>query len=249
MAKVKELTKQAQALVGIKEGSTGHKALVDLYNSFKPLPRGVKMTTSMSWCAMFQSALAMMCNATDIIPIEISCGKMIEKAQKMGIWVEDESITPKEGYLILYDWQDNGKGDNKGWADHIGYVEKVSNGVITVIEGNISNAVGRREIKVNAKYIRGYITPKYEAEVSTTPTTSKPATSTTTTSKPTTATIEKGDKVRVLKAINYTGKSFRTWYDVYDVIQVKGDRAVIGIGKTVTAAINIKNIALVKKGN
>lgn len=64
-----------------------------------------------------------------------------------------------------------------------------------------------------------------------------------------TATIAKGDKVRVLKAVTYTGGSFRTYHDTYDVIQVKGDRAVIGRGKAVTAAINVKNIALVKKGN
>ncbi len=170
MATARELTKQAQTLIGIKEGSAGHQAMVDLYNGFKPLPRGVKMTTQMNWCAMFQSVLAMMCNATDIIPIECSCGRMIEKAQKMGIWIEDESITPKEGYLILYDWQDNGKGDNKGWPDHIGYVEKVVNGVITVIEGNYGDAVGRRTIDVNAVKIRGYIAPKYEKKSTSTTT-------------------------------------------------------------------------------
>lgn len=54
--------------------------------------------------------------------------------------------------------------------------------------------------------------------------------------------IQKGDKVKVLKATTYTGGTFKTWYDTYDVISVNGDRAVIGIGKTVTAAVNIANI-------
>lgn len=54
--------------------------------------------------------------------------------------------------------------------------------------------------------------------------------------------IKAGDKVKVLNAVTYTGQKFKTYYDEYDVIQVNGDRAVIGIGKTVTAAINIKNI-------
>ena len=49
----------------------------------------------------------------------------------------------------------------------------------------------------------------------------------------------------MLNAVTYTGQKFKTYYDEYDVIQVNGDRAVIGIGKTVTAAINIKNIQLV----
>lgn len=57
--------------------------------------------------------------------------------------------------------------------------------------------------------------------------------------------IKAGDKVKVLNAVTYTGQKFKTYYDEYDVIQVNGDRAVIGIGKTVTAAINLKNIQLV----
>lgn len=57
--------------------------------------------------------------------------------------------------------------------------------------------------------------------------------------------IKAGDKVKVLNAVTYTGQKFKTYYDEYDVIQVNGDRAVIGIGKTVTAAININNIQLV----
>ena len=57
--------------------------------------------------------------------------------------------------------------------------------------------------------------------------------------------IKAGNKVKVLNAVTYTGQKFKTYYDEYDVIQVNGDRAVIGIGTTVTAAINIKNIQLV----
>ena len=46
----------------------------------------------------------------------------------------------------------------------MGIVESVENGHITVIEGNLNNAVGRREIAVNARYIRGYGVPEYEEE-------------------------------------------------------------------------------------
>lgn len=164
MAKASELTKQAKAWVGIREGSKEHQELIDLYNSYLPHPRGHKATMKDSWCAITASCLGIKCNATDIIPVECSCEQFINLAKKMGIWIEDESITPKEGYFILYDWQDSGVGDAKGWADHIGYVEKVVDGVITVIEGNYSDKVKRRKIKVNAKNIRGYVAPKYEAE-------------------------------------------------------------------------------------
>lgn len=54
--------------------------------------------------------------------------------------------------------------------------------------------------------------------------------------------FKKGDKVKVLKAVTYTGKTFKTYYDKYDVIEADGDRVVIGIGKTVTAAVNAANL-------
>ena len=52
-----------------------------------------------------------------------------------------------------------------------------------------------------------------------------------------------GDKVRVIDNITYNGVRFATYYDEYDVIQVNGDRVVIGIGNTVTAAVNAANLA------
>lgn len=57
--------------------------------------------------------------------------------------------------------------------------------------------------------------------------------------------INVGDRVRVINAVTYTGQSFKTWYDTYEVMELKGDRAVIGVNGTVTAGININNIAKV----
>lgn len=154
----------AQSWIGKKETDGSHKSIIDIYNSHKPLARGYKVKYTDSWCATFISALAIKCGATDIIPTECSCEKMIELFNKLGVWVEDENRTPNVGDIIFYDWQDNGKGDNKAWSDHVGIVEKVESGKITVIEGNISEKVGRRTIAVNGKNIRGYATPKYDAE-------------------------------------------------------------------------------------
>jgi hypothetical protein len=55
-------------------------------------------------------------------------------------------------------------------------------------------------------------------------------------------TIKPGDKVTVTKAVTYSGSSFKLYYTKYDVFEVKGDRAVIGIGTVVVAAVNIKNL-------
>lgn len=155
---------QARAWIGCKESDGSHKKIIDIYNSHKPLARGYKLKYTDAWCSGFASACAIACGATDIIPTEVGCQAHIALFQKMGIWVEDDAYTPLPGDYLFYDWNDNGAGDNKGASDHVGIVEKVVDGVITVIEGNCSNQVMRRTLKVNGKYIRGYGVPKYDAE-------------------------------------------------------------------------------------
>ena len=158
---------QARSWIGCKESDGSHKKIIDLYNSHKPLARGYKVKYTDSWCATFVAACAIACGYTDLIPLECSCVQMIELAKKKGIWVENENRTPNPGDIILYDWQDSGSGDDKGAADHVGIVEKVSGKTITVIEGNYQDAVKRRTLQVNGKYIRGYICPKFDVKTET----------------------------------------------------------------------------------
>lgn len=153
-----------ESWVGSKESDGSHKKIVDIYNSHKPLARGYKLPYDKPWCAATVSAAAIYCGYTDIIPLEVSCDKMITLAKSMGIWIENENVTPKPGWLVLYDWDDNGKGDNLGYPDHIGAVKDVSGGKFRVYEGNYNNAVGVRTLEVNGEYIRGYIAPKYDEE-------------------------------------------------------------------------------------
>lgn len=169
----------ARGWIGRKESNGTHKEIIDVYNNHKPLARGYKVKYTDSWCATFVSACAIKANYTDIIPLECSCNKMIEKFKNMGRWTEDDGHVSHLGDVIFYDWQDNGKGDNKGSSDHVGIVEKVEGSTITVIEGNKNDAVARRTIKVNGRYIRGYGLPKYDAKATNTSTTpSKPQTNT-----------------------------------------------------------------------
>ena len=155
---------QAQAWLGKKESDGSHKEIVDIYNSHTPLARGYKVKYTDSWCAAFVSAVAIACGYTEQIPTECSCGRMIELLRQKGIWEENDAYSPKPGDIIFYDWQDSGKGDNTGWPEHVGIVEKAENGQITAIEGNLNNAVGRRTLAVDGRYIRGYGVPKYEEE-------------------------------------------------------------------------------------
>lgn len=162
-----KVVEQAKAWIGYKESNGSHKAIIDIYNSQKKLPRGYRVKYADEWCATTISAIAVKLGYTDIMPTECSCSKMIELYKSIGCWVETDSVVPAPGWILFYDWQDNGKGDNKGSADHVGVVEKVVGNTITVIEGNYSQSVKRRNIAVNGKYIRGYGVPKYDTETAT----------------------------------------------------------------------------------
>lgn len=163
----KQVVSIAQGWIGCKESNGTHKPIIDLYNSHKPLARGYPVKYTDAWCSTFASACAIKAGLTDIIPTECGCGKHIELFKKLGSWEENDAHVPQPGDYIFYDWQDGSNyatTDNKGAADHVGIVEKVSGQTITVIEGNMSNAVGRRTLKVNGRYIRGYGVPKYSSK-------------------------------------------------------------------------------------
>ena len=171
-----KVLEQARAWLGKNEADGSHKEIIDTYNGHKPLARGYKVTYTDPWCATFVSAVAVKLGYTDIIPTECSCTRMIELLKNIGSYVEDDTYVPKAGDILFYDWDDSGNGENKNQPDHVGIVESVVGDTITVIEGNYSNSVKRRNIRVNGKYIRGFGVPKYDAEV-----------------KPETATKTKGD--------------------------------------------------------
>lgn len=177
-----KIVEQAESWLGCKEANGSHKQIIDVYNTQNPLPRGYKVQYTDSWCATFVSACAVKCGYTDIIPTECSCTQMIAKLKQKGRWKEDDSYVPSPGDLLFYDWQDTGIGDDTGAPDHVGIVEKVSENVITVIEGNYQNSVKRRGMRVNGKFIRGYGVPAYTdnavVKLTTTPTTTTRKTAT-----------------------------------------------------------------------
>lgn len=148
---------------GAQKGSDTHRSIIDLYNTIKPLPRGVRMSYTMAWCAAAVSAAFQGAGLIDLIPPECSCGLMLRGAKSMGIWVEDDSYRPKLGDICLYDWQDDGKGDNTGAPDHMGIVTTVGANGFTVTEGNKGSVseVGIRSMTFGGRYIRGFICPKY----------------------------------------------------------------------------------------
>lgn len=151
MATADQILNQANSWLGLKESDGSHKKIIDVYNSHSPLARGYKVKYTDSWCATFISAVAIMCNATDIIPTECGAEEMVRLLKAKGCWHEDGNYVPKPGDIIFYDW--DGKDT---WSDHVGFVESVSGNSIKVIEGNKSDAVGYRTVTVGSSSIRGY---------------------------------------------------------------------------------------------
>lgn len=197
---------------GLKESDGSHMKIINIYNKHTPLARNYKVKKTDAWCATTVSALFIEAENrtgikfTSIMGLECSCENQINLLKKLNSWQERDDYTPTIGDIIYYDWQDNGKGDNTGRADHTGIVAGISGTTITVIEGNNADAVKTRKIKVNGKTIRGFGIPKYSKLVSgTTTTASKPATTNTTAAKPaaskpaTTATAKPATTTTVVK--------------------------------------------------
>ena len=152
--------------LGWSEANGKHKRIIDIYNNHKPLAQGYRVKYSDEWCATAVSAAFIKAGLTDIGFTECSCNRMIALYKAKGRWEENDAYVPKIGDIIIYDWQDNGIGDNVGSADHVGLVAAINGTRLTIIEGNKNESVSYRSINANGKYIRGYCLPDYASKAS-----------------------------------------------------------------------------------
>ncbi len=103
------------------------------------------------WCAIFVSWVADQAGViNNIVPRFSSCANQgIPWFKSMSKW-RDRGYVPKEGDIIFFDWEQDGR------ADHVGIVEKVEDDKIYTIEGNSGNQVKSRNYKINSRDIYGY---------------------------------------------------------------------------------------------
>lgn len=171
MGKREDFVIRASEWIGTKEGSSGHKQIVRDYN--KACDKGRQGSVDSKWCAMFVGAVA---EETDNVlkdgigvPVDYSCGtgphSVIEKAKKADIWVEKDSYIPRNGDLVIYEWDDDGVGDCTKGHDHIGIVSSVGTSSFIVVEGNKKSAVGTRTVNINGRFIRGFVACRFADEV------------------------------------------------------------------------------------
>lgn len=158
---VKKIFKIAKNWLGLSGFSGTNHEIVDVYNNHEPLANGYHVSYEDSWCDVFVSAVFIKANATDLIGgTECGVERHVELFKQAGIWEEDGTITPNPGDLIVYNWG-AAVQPNNGFADHIGIVYKIKDGMIVTIEGNVSNCVKYCHVGIGSPVIRGFARPKY----------------------------------------------------------------------------------------
>lgn len=202
--KVKEETKMgvtAQQIIDIMDGWVGlsrakgtHKPIIDLYNSHKPLARGYAVNYSDQFCDTTVSAAFIKAGAVDLIGgTECGVEKHVKLFQKAGIWIEDGTITPEKGDIVVFNW-DDATQPNDEYSDHIGVVRSVASKNFETTEGNMSGGiVGHRTVPIGWGYIRGFARPKYAKANTSTPKEDKKPTKENTSSQ--TYTVKAGDNL------------------------------------------------------
>lgn len=113
-----------------------------------------------AWCACFVSWCANECGYIDngIIPKYSYCPTGADWFKQRGQWAERD-ITPEPGMIIFFDWASRGGPD--GETDHTGIVEKVEDGRVYTIEGNLGNACREKSYPIGWYEICGYGIPTY----------------------------------------------------------------------------------------
>lgn len=135
----------AALFIGVKQGSTKHKKIIDTYNQIKPLPRGYKVKYTDNWCAAFVSFILKSCGCKKNV-FECGAQKMCDRFKKLKLLLED--ITKgKANDIIFYDWQNN------NWIDHVGIISNTSGNYYDVIEGNKNKRVETRHVKKTDPHI------------------------------------------------------------------------------------------------
>ena len=144
-----------EALKYMGLNTQGKLALMDYYNSkIYPLidnDRKYKIKPNDNWCAMFCSVIAHKIGRTkDNFPFEVSVFYMTRNAKRMGIFTTDLNKAQVND-LVVYDW----KAD--GTLNHVGILQEIGTDYIKVLEGNYSNTVKVRTVKMPNSEVYGYI--------------------------------------------------------------------------------------------
>lgn len=115
-------------------------------------------STSGNWCCVFASAIVCGWAGAKLEGLPSTwCPDARKAATNAGREVSVEQARP--GDVVYFEWSGN---EN---ADHVGIFESYSNGVLTTVDGNVSNRVGRRSRVKGRDYRKVWVVrPEYAAE-------------------------------------------------------------------------------------
>ena len=193
----------------------------------------LKLNSVVHWCAYATTLVFKKCGLLGkaIKDIEGGAGDIPRYSDGIyGSWFKKFEDTPRAGDLIFFRY---GKYPDKDkyFCDHVGIVKSFYDkyGTITTLEGNVQATNSDRWAETSTyKQLTRYISNSdvyafYRPNYAESPKTTK---------------IKKGDKVKVIKAIQYdNGKPFYADNKSYDVIEVVNDRVVIARNGYVISAV------------
>ena len=153
---------QREEIIAIAKGQVGYKEYANNNNIF-----GVWYgMNNQPWCDIFVSWCADQVGLQDIIPKNAYVPDRMAYYKKLNSFYKRGTYTPKQGDLVLFDFNLNGT------PDHIGFVYEVKGSTLTTIEGNTTkngessngDGVYQKSRNINSSIILGYCVPAYEEE-------------------------------------------------------------------------------------
>ncbi len=108
------------------------------------------------WCVIFVSWCADQCGYLDegVLPKMEGVLPLVDWFRERDQW-QCRDYEPNPGDLIFYDWE------NDGIADHVGIVERVENGLIYSVEGNVDDRCIENSHYTGTSSIYGFGLPQY----------------------------------------------------------------------------------------
>lgn len=217
------------------------KQVADVYRSYRPKPLGYTLKDEDLMCAAFVSSIFIKLAWTDLVPPNPRAWQLYEIMAAMGDGIQDPKRIPDIGDLIFF-----GINKKTSGITHVGIVTEVKGTQIYYYD--IQSVVGRHTCPVGYSTIWGYAVPKYYLKDGVAP---QPE------PEPDAEPVPErefavGDLVTVNPGAKwYKGQSIKLsvindqWY----IMQVSGDRAVLGMNKAetrcITSPIHTADITLV----
>ena len=148
---VKTMTAWQRSQIGTKENPLGSNNVIYNTHYYNQQVSG----DGYAWCCAYQWDGFRECGASELF----FDGRKTAYVPTLHEWARTKSLLtnePKEGDLIIFDWNNNKVGD------HVGYCTSATSDTITTIDGNVDNMV--TEITRDRKYVLAIIRPKYTPE-------------------------------------------------------------------------------------